>query len=162
MIKFNGKDIVPRFNGKDVSRVMFNGKQIYPAQVEEGDIKLDQGKIIITNNSGQNINIVSMKIGNNTLLENINIDDGMMYDSGRGEGLSFNLNEPCELKWGFTGDGNVTWDIYGSYNTDGIYWYRTGRLYNAVNPLSIVSIPYNFVADQGTAEQTNGLEIVIS
>lgn len=30
-IKFNGKDIVPRFNGKDVSRVMFNGKQIYPS-----------------------------------------------------------------------------------------------------------------------------------
>lgn len=31
MIKFNGKDIIPRFNGKDVSRVMFNGKQIYPS-----------------------------------------------------------------------------------------------------------------------------------
>ena len=31
MIKFNGKDIVPRFNGKDVSRVMYNGKQIYPS-----------------------------------------------------------------------------------------------------------------------------------
>lgn len=30
MIKFNGKDVIPRFNGKDVSRVMFNGKQIYP------------------------------------------------------------------------------------------------------------------------------------
>ena len=30
MIKFNGKDIVPRFNGQNVSRVMFNGKQIYP------------------------------------------------------------------------------------------------------------------------------------
>lgn len=31
MIKFNGKDVIPRFNGKDVSRVMFNGKQIYPS-----------------------------------------------------------------------------------------------------------------------------------
>ena len=31
MIKFNGKDIIPRFNGKDVSRVMYNGKQIYPS-----------------------------------------------------------------------------------------------------------------------------------
>lgn len=30
-IKFNGKDIVPRFNGQNVSRVMFNGKQIYPS-----------------------------------------------------------------------------------------------------------------------------------
>lgn len=30
-IKFNGKDITPRFNGKDISRVMYNGKQIYPS-----------------------------------------------------------------------------------------------------------------------------------
>ena len=30
-IKFNGKDIVPRFNGQNVSRVMYNGKQIYPS-----------------------------------------------------------------------------------------------------------------------------------
>lgn len=31
MIKFNGKDVIPRFNGQNVSRVMFNGKQIYPS-----------------------------------------------------------------------------------------------------------------------------------
>ena len=30
MIKFNGKDIIPRLNGKELSRVMYNGKQIYP------------------------------------------------------------------------------------------------------------------------------------
>ena len=29
-IKFNNKDITPRFNGKNLSRVMYNGKQIYP------------------------------------------------------------------------------------------------------------------------------------
>lgn len=29
-IKFNGKDITPRFNGKNINRVMYNGKQIYP------------------------------------------------------------------------------------------------------------------------------------
>lgn len=31
MIKCNGKDIIPRLNGKELSRVMYNGKQIYPA-----------------------------------------------------------------------------------------------------------------------------------
>lgn len=30
MIKFNGKDIIPRIDGKEISRVMYNGKQIYP------------------------------------------------------------------------------------------------------------------------------------
>ena len=31
MIKFNNKDITPRFNGKNINRVMFNDKQIYPS-----------------------------------------------------------------------------------------------------------------------------------
>lgn len=30
MIKYNGKDIIPRIDGKEISRVMYNGKQIYP------------------------------------------------------------------------------------------------------------------------------------
>jgi hypothetical protein len=30
MIKYNGKDIIPRLNGKELSRVMYNGKKIYP------------------------------------------------------------------------------------------------------------------------------------
>lgn len=31
MIKYNGKDIIPRIDGKEISRVMYNGKQIYPS-----------------------------------------------------------------------------------------------------------------------------------
>ena len=31
-IKFNGKDITPRFNGKNISRVMYNGKQIWSVE----------------------------------------------------------------------------------------------------------------------------------
>lgn len=30
MIKCNGKDVIPRLNSKELSRVMYNGKQIYP------------------------------------------------------------------------------------------------------------------------------------
>lgn len=30
MIKYNGKDIIPRIDDKEISRVMYNGKQIYP------------------------------------------------------------------------------------------------------------------------------------
>lgn len=32
MIKYNGKDIIPRIDGKEISRVMYNGKQIYPTE----------------------------------------------------------------------------------------------------------------------------------
>lgn len=30
MIKYNDKDIIPRIDGKEISRVMYNGKQIWP------------------------------------------------------------------------------------------------------------------------------------
>lgn len=30
MIKYNGKDVIPRIDDKEISRVMYNGKQIYP------------------------------------------------------------------------------------------------------------------------------------
>lgn len=52
MIKYNGKDIIPRIDGKEISRVMYNGKQIYPnnnvieiqlADVVAGDICVFDG-----------------------------------------------------------------------------------------------------------------------
>lgn len=51
MIKCNGKDIIPRLNGKELSRVMYNGKQIYPAK--KGISPNDAGNgIYICNNDG--------------------------------------------------------------------------------------------------------------
>lgn len=42
MIKCNGKDIIPRLNGKELSRVMYNGKQIYPTNIlPDGYIQLE-------------------------------------------------------------------------------------------------------------------------
>ena len=32
MIKYNGNEITPKFNGNNLSKVMFNGKQIYPTE----------------------------------------------------------------------------------------------------------------------------------
>ena len=52
MIKYNGKDIIPRIGGKDISRVMYNSKQIYPvnnvieiqlADVVAGDVCVFDG-----------------------------------------------------------------------------------------------------------------------
>ena len=50
MIKFNGKDIVPRFNGKDVSRVMYNGKQIYPSNKGIDPATAPNGVYVYANN----------------------------------------------------------------------------------------------------------------
>ena len=52
MIKYNGKDIIPRIDGKEISRVMYNGKEIYPnnnvieiqlADVVAGDVCVFDG-----------------------------------------------------------------------------------------------------------------------
>lgn len=49
MIKFNGKDVIPRFNGKDVSRVMYNGKQIYPSNKEIDPVTAPNGVYVYAN-----------------------------------------------------------------------------------------------------------------
>ena len=52
MIKYNGKDIIPRIDGKEISRVIYNGKEIYPnnnvieiqlANVVAGDVCVFDG-----------------------------------------------------------------------------------------------------------------------
>ena len=46
MIKYNGKDIIPRIDGKEISRVMYNGKQIYPATNNNNVIEIQKANVI--------------------------------------------------------------------------------------------------------------------
>lgn len=62
MIKCNGKDIIPRLNGKELSRVMYNGKQIYPTYRYE-DIEF-------INVSNIQLNGNAVKLSHPTLPEN--------------------------------------------------------------------------------------------
>lgn len=64
MIKFNGKDIVPRFNGKDVSRVMFNGKQIYPSNKGIDPTTAPNG-VYVYSNDGKLYNLDDWDAANN-------------------------------------------------------------------------------------------------
>lgn len=61
MIKCNGKDVIPRLNGKELSRVMYNGKQIYPNVVttdflEGADGFIEQPYCYVDNITNWNIN----------------------------------------------------------------------------------------------------------
>lgn len=51
MIKCNGKDVIPRLNGKELSRVMYNGKQIYPVKKGISPNDAENG-VYICNNDG--------------------------------------------------------------------------------------------------------------
>lgn len=50
MIKCNGKDVIPRLNGKELSRVMYNGKQIYPSDKGIDPATAPNGVYIYSNN----------------------------------------------------------------------------------------------------------------
>lgn len=62
MIKYNGKNIIPRINGKELSRVMYNGKQIYPTYKYE-DIEF-------INVSNLSLNSYAQKLDHSILPEN--------------------------------------------------------------------------------------------
>lgn len=66
MIKFNGKDIVPRFNGKDISRVMYNSKQIYPSNKGIDPVTAPNG-VYIYANDGLLYNLDDWNTANNDL-----------------------------------------------------------------------------------------------
>lgn len=46
MIKYNGKDVIPRIDGKEISRVMYNGKQIYPANNNNNVIEIQLADVV--------------------------------------------------------------------------------------------------------------------
>lgn len=59
MIKCNGKNIIPRLNGKELSRVMYNGKQIYPTYKYE-DIEFINVSNIQLNGNGVKLNHLTL------------------------------------------------------------------------------------------------------
>lgn len=56
MIKCNGKDVIPRLNGKELSRVMYNGAQIYPEKTNYV-FTVPVNEVTLQKNSGSSVNI---------------------------------------------------------------------------------------------------------
>lgn len=85
MIKFNGKDVIPRFNGKNVSRVMFNGKQIYPSNKGIDPATAPNGVYVYSNN-GLLYNLDDWNTANNDSAVGVAvIDDNCKFVINKGE-----------------------------------------------------------------------------
>lgn len=85
MIKFNGKDVIPRFNGKNVSRVMFNGKQIYPSNKGIDPATAPNGVYVYSNN-GKLYNPDDWDTANNDSAVGVAvIDDNCKFAITKGE-----------------------------------------------------------------------------
>lgn len=67
MIKCNGKDIIPRLNGKELSRVMYNGKQIYPDYATVIDLIIPEDGLTKTYRLGSTIALFDLLSINNNL-----------------------------------------------------------------------------------------------
>lgn len=85
MIKYNGKDIIPRFNGQNVSRVMFNGKQIYPSNKGIDPATAPNG-VYIYSNDGLLYNLDNWDTANNDNAVGVAvIDDNCRFAITKGE-----------------------------------------------------------------------------
>lgn len=67
MIKCNGKDIIPRLNSKELSRVMYNGKQIYPSYATVIDLIIPENGLTKTYRIGSKITLFNLLSINNNL-----------------------------------------------------------------------------------------------
>lgn len=67
MIKCNGKDIIPRLNGKELSRVMYNGKKIYPIYASVIDLIIPEDGLTKTYRLGSKITLFDLLSINHNL-----------------------------------------------------------------------------------------------
>lgn len=120
MIKYNGKDIIPRIDGKELSRVMYNGKQIYPINNKSliGNVadyvlydKLNNKKIIVPYNTDLTIYPVSQYTPIGIVIIPTSHD---VYGTGECGIMSLkpmNCNTPLE---GGTSDQSMYWGVSGT------------------------------------------------
>lgn len=86
MIKFNGKDVIPRFNGQNVSRVMFNGKQIYPNNTKGLNPSTAPNGVYVYANDGLLYNPDDWNTANNDSAVGVAvIDDNCRFAITKGE-----------------------------------------------------------------------------
>lgn len=67
MIKCNGKDVIPRLNSKELSRVMYNGKQIYPSYATVIDLIIPEDGLTKTYKLESKITLFDLLSINNNL-----------------------------------------------------------------------------------------------
>lgn len=67
MIKYNNKEITPNLNGSNLSKVMFNEKQIYPIYASVIDLIIPEDGLAKTYKSGSKITLFNLLSINNNL-----------------------------------------------------------------------------------------------
>lgn len=122
MIKCNGKDVIPRLNDKELSRVMYNGKQIYPSNKGIDPATAPNG-VYVYANDGLLYNPDDWDIANNDLA----IGVAIVTDDCR---FAITKGEKPQRAWSdalhgtdvngltnYTSDGSAVTDFNGESNT---------------------------------------------
>lgn len=101
MIKYNNKDITPKFNNEDVSRIMFNDKQIYPSSSGIDPADANNG-VYIYDSTGLLWNLEDWDVANN--------------DNAVGVAVITDNSRFC-IKKGISAKNNIPWS-QALYDTD--------------------------------------------
>jgi hypothetical protein len=156
MIKCNGKDVIPRLNGKELSRVMYNGKQIYPTYKYE-DIEFINVNNIQFNGSAVKLNHPTLP--ENCVITKARIQVSISAKSASRESFYISLYKSLDdLNNDSTWRRGSWFTLFSSSSTGGHFFNYTG------------SDPYSssiMFVDLGTnsyigSDETNGHDIKCS
>lgn len=122
MIKCNGKDVIPRLNGKELSRVMYNGKQIYPSNKGIDPATAPNG-VYVYANDGLLYNSNDWNTANNDLAVGVAVvTDNCKFAITKGEKLQkawSNALHGIDVDGitNYTSDNSAVTDFNGESNT---------------------------------------------
>lgn len=144
MIKCNGKDIIPRLNGKELSRVMYNGKHIYPSYATVIDL-------IIPNNGLYKNYYIGSKITLFDLLD-INNNLGLIFNSNNIKNDNYEIK--IELKEYNNKIETITYTVNATEKSDNKLYVNIDNdidltsIFNTLGEYSIIfTFSYNNIID---------------
>lgn len=153
MIKCNGKDIIPRLNGKELSRVMYNGKQIYPIYASVIDLIIPENGIARTYRLGSKITLFDLLSINNNL--------GLVFNSNNIKNDNYEIK--IEIKDGTNSIDN-TYIVNATEKSDNVLYVTID---NNIDLTSIFSLGHYYITFTFTYNNiiksiNTSLDIIIS
>lgn len=153
MITYNGNEITPNLNGSNLSRVMFNEKQIYPIYASVIDLIIPEDGLTKTYKSGSKITLFNLLSINNNL--------GLVFNSNNIK------NDNYEIKIEIKGNANIdnTYIVNATEKSDNKLYVTIDNdidLTSIFNTLGGYSITFTFTYNDIIKSINTNLTIIAS
>lgn len=153
MIKYNGNEITPNLNGSNLSRVMFNEKQIYPIYASVIDLIIPEDGLAKTYRIGSKITLFN--------LLNINNNLGLVFNSNNIKNNNYEIK--IEIKDGANSIDN-TYIVNATEKSDNVLYVTIDNDIDLTSIFSVgsYSITFTFTYNDIIKSINANLDIVSS